>query len=195
MKLFLALVPLAVTHLSARTPVPERAGNLPVFRTVLDERPRILVVRMGPDQALAFDCENGTLWKYWQAKPGELPVNLQGAVYNGAHGPQPVSQGKILLTDEKPQLLPSVSEARLQYLGHLANSDGTATVRWAFRDAESKTFATIAVTPAYDEGAVTLSYKLEAAPAPGFGVSVRPPGSVDGSKQLTTTPLSITLKP
>lgn len=195
MKLALAILPFALTHLSAQTPVPERGGNLPVFRTVLDEKPRVIVIRMGAEQALAFDCENGILWKYWQANPGELPVKLQGAVYNGKHGPQPVSQGKTHFTDDQSQLIPSAPDARLQYLGHLDHADGTATVRWAFRDAENKTLATISVKPLLKNGAVTLGYMLDAEPVPGFQVSLRPPGTNETPKPLSTTPSQITLKP
>lgn len=195
MKLALAIISLVVSHLSAQTPVPEREGNLQVFRTVLDEKPRILVLRMGPEQALAFDCEQGLLWKFWQAPAGELPVKLQGAVYDGVHGPQPISQGQIHFTDEKPQLITSVAEAHLQYLGHLAHSDGTTTLRWSFRDRENKTLATIAVTPAYNDGTVTISYKLDAPPTQGFQVSVRTPGSDGEPKLLSNAPLLITLKP
>lgn len=149
---------------------------------------------MGSEQAIAFDCENGILWKYWQAKPGELPVKLQGAVYNGQHGPQPVSQGTVRFTDDEPQLLCSAPEAQL-HLGHLRHSDGIYTLRWAFRDGENKKLATIAVTPTFNDGAVTLGYKLEAAPAPGIKISVRAPGSGDDPAPLTTVPLPITLKP
>ena len=195
MKLVLALLPLAFTHLSAQTPVPERGGNLPVFRTVLDEKPRVIVIRMGPEKAVAFDCENGLLWKYWQAETGQLPVKLQGAVYNGAHGPQPVTQGTTHFTDDQPQLIPSAPDADLRYLGHLAHSDGTTTVRWAFRNAENKRLATVSVTPTFSNGTVTLDYKLEAEPASGFQVALRPPGTKETPKPLSTTPLQITLKP
>ena len=195
MKLALTLLPLAFTHLSAQTPVPERGGNLPVFRTVLDERPRVIVIRLGEERAVAFDCENGLLWKYWQAEPGQLPVKLQGAVYNGAHGPQPVSQGKIHFIDDQPQLIPSAPDARLRYLGHLSHSDGTTTVRWSFRDAENKQLATVSVKPTFKDGIAALDYKLEAEPASGFTVMLRPPGTKETPKPLSTTPLQITLKP
>ncbi len=193
MKLFLVLIPFALTRISAQSPVPERGENLAAFRTVLDEKPRVLVIRMGKEQALAFDCENGILWKFWQANPGELPVKLRGAVYNGEHGPQPVSQGKVLFTDDQPQLTCSVSETHLQYLGHLRLRDGTCTLRWAFRDGENMSLGTIAVSPALVNGSVALRYKLEAEPVAGIKISVRPPGSGDDPEPLTTEPLLITL--
>jgi len=48
-------------------------GLLPVFRCVLDERPRMLVILLGEkqDQALAFHTESGTLWKAWKAEEGK----------------------------------------------------------------------------------------------------------------------------
>lgn len=195
MKLALVFLSLAFTGLFAQSPVPERGRNLPVFRTVLDEKPRVLVIRMGSEQALAFDCENGTLWKYWQAAPGQLPVKLQGAVYNGAHGPQPVSQGEVHFTDGEPQLIPSSQDARIKYLGHRTHSDGTVTVRWAFRDAENNTLASVSVKPTFQDGTVTLDYKLDAAPVNGFKVALRPPGTEEAPKPLSITPVQITLKP
>ena len=177
----------------AQSPVPERSGNLPVFRTVLDEKPRVLVIRLGSEHAIAFDCENGILWKAWRAEPGQLPVKLQGAVYNGAHGPQPVSEGKFLFIDEKPQLICSDTSATLQYLGHSPQADGTAIVRWAFRNADHKDLAVIAVKPSFAKDTITLQYKLEGTPS--VKVALRTPGTDNPPQALSTSDTSIALKP
>lgn len=187
------LVPLFVTSsLFAQSPVPLREGNLKVFRTVLDGHPRVLVIRLGEGHALAFEVEQGTLWKSWTAEAGKMPVKLQGAVYNGAHGLQPVAEGKIRFIDEKPQLVCSDSSARLDYLGHSPTSDGSAIVRWAFRKA-GRNLAVIAVKPSFTAGNIVIHYKLEGDPAPGVKVAVRAPGTSDPAKPLGATPLSIAL--
>lgn len=177
----------------SQSPVPKRGGNLPVFRSVLDDKPRVLVIRLGSEHAIAFDCENGILWKAWQAEPGQLPVKLQGAVYNGVHGPQPVSEGKTLLIDEKPQLICSDPTAALQYLGHSPQPDGTAIVRWAFQDASHKNLAVIAVKPSFSNNTITLHYTLEDAAS--VKVALRPPGTEKPAQALGRTTTSITLEP
>jgi hypothetical protein len=181
------------SSLLAQSPVPLRDGNLKVFRTVLDGTPRVLVIRMGERHALAFDVEKGTLRKAWTAEPGKMPVKLQGAVYNGAHGPQPVADGKTHFIDEKPQLVCSDAAARLEYLGHSPLSDGSAIVRWAFHKS-GRDLAVIAVKPSFTGGRIVLHYKAEGAPAAGVKVAVRAPGTSDPAKPLGATPVSIALK-
>ena len=192
---FLLLAPLLALPLAAQNPVPERSGNLQVFRCVLDERPRMIVIRLGQEHAVAFDTEFGLLWKAWKAEPGQLPVKLEGAVYNGAHGPQPTSQGKIFFTDADPQLICSDKAAQLQYLGHLPQSDGTAIVRWAFRDKEHRNLAVIAAKPTFESGKIVINYKVEGESAPGINVSLRPPGTKDGPVVLGTESTAIEIKP
>lgn len=191
---FLLLAPFLTLPLIAQNPVPERSGNLQVFRCVLDERPRMIVLRLGEDYAVAFDTEFGLLWKAWKAQPGQLPVKLEGAVYNGAHGPQPTSQGNIFFTDADPQLVCSDKSAHLQYLGHMTQSDETTTVRWAFRDKENRNLAIIAAKPTFNSGKIIVHYKIEGEPAAGIYVSVRPPGTKDRPVVLSTDSTAIELK-
>lgn len=188
----LLLTILFIPSALAQSPVPERGGNLPVFRTVLDEKPRILVIRLGSEHAIAFDCERGILWKAWHAEPGQLPVKLEGAVYNGSHGPQPVSQGSYILTDTNPQLTCSDTSATLQYLGHSPQADGTAIVRWAFRNADHQNLAIIAVKPSFENGTITLHYKLEGDPS--VKVALRRPGTEEPAELIGTNPTSFILK-
>lgn len=69
-------------------------GPVPAFRSVVDGKPRVLTLRLGDDIRVAYDTENGSLHKAWM---GELET--QGAVFDGRHGPQPASQGKVYLVD------------------------------------------------------------------------------------------------
>ncbi|MDP4845764.1 MAG: hypothetical protein NWR51_00745 [Akkermansiaceae bacterium] len=188
----LLLTLLLIPPAFAQSPVPQRGGNLPVFRTVLDERPRVIVVRLGVEHAVAFDCENGILWKAWQAPSGQLPVKLEGAVYDGKHGPQPTSQGNYILTDEKPQLSCADPTATLQYLGHSPQPDGTAIIRWAFQNADHENLAVIAVLPSIENDTITIHYKLEGDPS--VKVTLRTPGSENTTQTLGTTATSVILK-
>jgi len=86
--IFISLV--VLSHQAKGETSPEEENK--VFRCNLDERPRILVAILG-SVALAYDTDQCALWKAWAI--GEKgAVNFTGAVYNGYHGPQPLSIGK-----------------------------------------------------------------------------------------------------
>lgn len=63
-----------------------------VFRSVLDEQARMIVVALHERLWLAYDASNGELAKAWAGD-----VVMQGAVHDAVHGPQPVSRGRMLL--------------------------------------------------------------------------------------------------
>lgn len=66
-----------------------------IFRCNLDDKARVLVFEK--DQiACAYDTNTGEVWKIWQAKSPSKLIHFSGAVYDGRHGPQPKSLGKIL---------------------------------------------------------------------------------------------------
>ncbi len=66
-----------------------------VFRSVLDQKPRMLVAALHKDLYVAYDTQKGKLYKAWNGI-----VNFQGAVYDGAHGPQPTSVGDAYIIDD-----------------------------------------------------------------------------------------------
>lgn len=67
-----------------------------VFRCVLDQKPRMVVLALHESLYAAFDATNCSLYKAWKGD-----VKFQGAVYDSVHGPQPVVRGDVLLaTDE-----------------------------------------------------------------------------------------------
>lgn len=89
-----------------------------VFRSVLDEQPRMLTVALHDDLYAAYSAQTGALYKAWKGD-----VELDGAVYTTAHGPQPLSMGRGWLENspENPWLL--VKNGReitpdVQYRGH-----------------------------------------------------------------------------
>ncbi|NND70543.1 MAG: DUF1080 domain-containing protein, partial [Rhodothermales bacterium] len=62
-----------------------------VFRSVLDDRPRIATASLDGDLYVAYDAQNSFLYKAWRGG-----VGLEGAVYTTIHGPQPTSEGEEL---------------------------------------------------------------------------------------------------
>lgn len=66
----------------------ERPRDPWVFRSVLDERPRVVTVALTRDLWVAYDLTHCTLFKAWKGG-----VEFEGAVYTHEHGPQPRSVG------------------------------------------------------------------------------------------------------
>ena len=95
-----------------------------VFRSVLDEQPRMLVAALHKDLYVAYNTSMGKMYKAWKGI-----VNFQGAVYDGAHGPQPTSVGDAYILDESSEGVWSVSKGddqldhELNYKGHRFKGD------------------------------------------------------------------------
>jgi len=121
--------PVASTHSTAqiaREPVPVAAlpqtrqrGHEPwVLRSVVDEHPRMLSAALAPDFWVAYDTEHAALYKVWLGG-----LNLDGAVYNTHHGPQPTTQGETLLLSSGARPWHMLREGRelpvrVRYRGH-----------------------------------------------------------------------------
>lgn len=89
-----------------------------ISRSVLDEQPRMLTLALHDDLWVAYSTENCALYKAWKGY-----VNFEGAVYNTAHGPQPVSIGDAFIVNvfEHPwRIAKGTNElnTRAQYVGH-----------------------------------------------------------------------------
>lgn len=67
---------------------PERPYQPWIFRSVLDTQPRILTLALHDNLWAAYHTDSCSLYKVWRGY-----VHLQGAVYDNAHGPQPISIG------------------------------------------------------------------------------------------------------
>jgi len=67
---------------------PERPYQPWVFRSVLDQQPRIITLALHDNIWAAYHTDSCALYKVWKGH-----VKLQGAVYDNAHGPQPISIG------------------------------------------------------------------------------------------------------
>ncbi len=107
---------------------PDNSEEPWVFRTVLNDRPRVVVAALGDSAWAAWDTQTCNLYQVWQ--PGKEGVKLAGAVYTGAHGPQPESDGKRL--HEEPAgpawLVPggsaTISPATVRYRAHKTAGPG-----------------------------------------------------------------------
>lgn len=89
-----------------------------VFRSVLDGNPRMITLALDKDLWVSYHTETGALYKAWKGN-----ANMVGAVYDMAHGPQPMSQGADYFenTHKKPWTLivnGKEIETKCQYKGH-----------------------------------------------------------------------------
>ncbi|CAN1555138.1 Domain of unknown function DUF1080 [Fimbriimonadaceae bacterium] len=69
-------------------PAPQRPRDIWVFRSVLDQRARIVTLALNEKLWVAYDATNCGLYKAWAGG-----VKFDGAVYTASHGPQPTSEG------------------------------------------------------------------------------------------------------
>lgn len=81
---------------------PPHAAQRPrdpwVFRCVLDQRPRVVVIALKDDIWAAYDSTTCSLYKVWRGD-----VKFDGAVYTTVHGPQPTSEGQdVILAPADP---------------------------------------------------------------------------------------------
>jgi cytochrome c len=80
---------LAASYAAQLPPVPHRARDPWVFRSVLDQHPRMVTFALCDDMWAAYDATTCTLYKAWKGG-----VHFDGAVYTTVHGPQPTSEGR-----------------------------------------------------------------------------------------------------
>ena len=66
----------------------ERPRDPWVFRSVLNEKPRMITIALNDRLWVAYDTQYGSIYKAWYGG-----VDFNGAVYTTSHGPQPTSQG------------------------------------------------------------------------------------------------------
>ena len=59
-----------------------------VFRTVLDQKPRMITMALHDDLWASYSTQDASLYKVWKGR-----VNFDGAIYTTAHGPQPTTIG------------------------------------------------------------------------------------------------------
>jgi len=102
MAIFAALTAWA-TLAAVRAPAPpdapdagtDRPRDPWVFRCVLDQQPRMVVIALHEHLWVAYDATDCTLYKAWDGD-----VKFTGAVYDYVHGPQPEVRGQTLIEGE-----------------------------------------------------------------------------------------------
>ncbi|WP_420399685.1 PA14 domain-containing protein [Flagellimonas sp.] len=116
-----------------------------VFRSVLDKKPRMVTAALHDNMWLAYDTQDGTLYKAWKGG-----VNFDGAVYTTKHGPQPTSLGYAYLSDNEQWALTKNGEqtkAKVQYKGHKF-TDGNVSFTYLLMTPEGESIQVVE-TPTY----------------------------------------------
>ncbi|RMD73018.1 MAG: glycosyl hydrolase, partial [Bacteroidetes bacterium] len=103
---------------SDRSDAPDRPMDPWVFRSVLDERPRMVTLALHDNLWVSYSGQTGALYKAWRGG-----VNFDGPVYTTVHGPQPTTIGDGWMENRFPlpwRLLEGDKEwrPRVQYRGH-----------------------------------------------------------------------------
>jgi len=127
-RLILASSPLLFLLLffSACQPDPNVPNeDLNVFRSVLDERARMITIRLDDELWVAYSAETGALYKVWRDG-----VDFNGAVYTTAHGPQPTAIGPAYIISDQAQPWKVVADGResvpeIVYKGHAEQGSQT----------------------------------------------------------------------
>jgi len=97
----------------------ERPIETWVFRSVVDQKPRMITAALHKDLYLSYSTQTGTLYKAWKGI-----VNLQGAVFDGAHGPQPTTLGDAYIINDPDVQTWEITKGgvrlshKYKYLGH-----------------------------------------------------------------------------
>ena len=127
----------------------QRAHNPWVFRSVLDEKPRMITLALNDNLWLAYSTQNCAIYKAWKGF-----VNFDGAVYNTVHGPQPNSIGDAFFVNEfeNPWVATKAGKElalKIQYRGH-SFVKGQAVLNYEFTLPEGTKF-TVREKPEYLE--------------------------------------------
>ncbi|TMU56533.1 PA14 domain-containing protein [Flagellimonas algicola] len=124
--LFSLILPvlLLISSCSTKPDPHKRPMETWVFRSVLDKKPRMVTAALHNNMWLAYDTQDGTLYKAWKGG-----VNFDGAVYTTKHGPQPTSLGYAYLSNKEQWTLTKdgkQTEAQVQYKGHKFTNGGVS---------------------------------------------------------------------
>ncbi len=97
-----------------------------VFRSVLDQMPRMITMALDSNVWIAYHTDKGSMYKVWEGG-----VSFEGAVYDYAHGPQPSSYGYAYTINafENPWKLSSAGQDisfTYNYRGHKLSDDRVA---------------------------------------------------------------------
>ncbi len=125
----------------------DRAQTPWVFRSVLDEQPRMITLALNDKLWAAYSTSDCSLYKVWKGY-----VNFDGAVYTNVHGPQPSTLGNAYFINQhqNPWLViqnSTTSPANVQYKGHRFH-EGQAHLNYDILLADGKKIR-VTETPEY----------------------------------------------
>lgn len=143
-----------------------------VFRSVLDKRARIITVALNKDLYVAYDGNNGGIFKIW--KEG---VSYSGTIWDTKHGPQPTSMGKSFsegIVDEQVWFLTKNGisiPATMQFKGYIWKNN---KVTFQYEITGDNQIALVEETPEFvskpTENLFGLERKIKVSVADGYGV-------------------------
>ena len=149
---FFTLLLLLTCCLAGCTPSSYQSDDsFTVFRSVLDQRARMITMRLHDDLWVAYSAENGALYRVWRDG-----VDFDGAVYTTAHGPQPTSIGPAYIEQETDSPWLVLQDGNriapvVQYKGHsVVGSQGTIELALVTPDGET---IKITETPSFTQNA------------------------------------------
>ena len=124
--LFIAIFCFAC-HNDVKSPISENTDHFKtwVFRSVVDGIPRMITAQLEDDFYVSYNTQNGALYKAWKGI-----ISMEGAVYDGAHGPQPTAIGDAYIkhdANHNPWYYiegDKIIEAVINYKGHRVGNDG-----------------------------------------------------------------------
>ena len=159
--LLLLLAPLLLGAAPAAGPSTRPAHDRDpwIFRCVLDGNARMVVISLGNDVWVAYDANRCRLAKVWKGK-----VEFTGPVFDTKHGPQPKSDG-VMLLDRPARLAPLMAQSAEQsaneeldgYRGYRIKGNA-ATLNFDFGDTKVEETPTAHVQ---GETATTVSFRRE----------------------------------
>jgi cytochrome c len=150
--------------------VPQRARDPWVFRSVLDQKPRVVTFALCDEMWTAYDATTCTLFKAWKGG-----VHFDGAVYTTVHGPQPTSEGEVYTQGvEGPAWEAFVGdklvESKMRWKGYVFH-DGRCTMNYEIELADGRRIGVLE-TPEF----VTPDELFEASQLEGWALSAGEPG-------------------
>lgn len=110
-----------------------------VFRCVLDDNARMLIISLGDNWWMAFDTVHCSIYKLWHGE-----IELTGAVYDTKHGPQPHAKGRFVLDGKTPIRFDVGANDSVAHWGGYELRDNLVTLKWKRGD------ATFKLTPKHD---------------------------------------------
>lgn len=127
-----------------------------VFRSVLNERPRMLTILLDDKHAIAYDTWHGLLGLGWQVTNGPL-VNFTGPVYDGAHGKQPLTLGDILFENKEAEFTSSLGTTH--FLGY-STRDDKVILKYGIKNSRHQVIAVIEELPQFRRGVLKRSFRV-----------------------------------